>query len=385
MAARSSKLSRAASSSSKTSVWAYVAILVLSNVLVFQLSRQPLQFGTPSSESSFTDFLSALPSLQQQSKAVADWDPLLNPLGIPPGQAQNLPSVRVEEADVDKYRTKNTNYGGFGDKMWLGGFTDYDGDGVSPHLWKNMMQKLGVRSVLDVGCGRGTSTTWFLKQGADVLCVEGSHDAVQQTLLPDPATQVVEHDFARGPWWPEKTYDAVWSVEFLEHVSRQYHYNYVTSFRKAALLFVTSSRWGGWHHVEVHPDEWWIRKMTSYGFQYDAELTKMVKGWARQEANNETAISPSGKRYRAYHVIMSMKVFINPAVMALPQHQHLFPREGCFKDWNNKEGKIYNKPCDAKEMETVLPSSFQPLPFNEAGHREWEGMILANAGNNTKG
>jgi 2-polyprenyl-3-methyl-5-hydroxy-6-metoxy-1,4-benzoquinol methylase len=106
-------------------------------------------------------------------------------------------------------------------KKHLGGFTVFDVNGVSPSVWKYMVETLGVHSLLDVGCGRGTSTTWFLKHGVDILCAEGSHDAYEKTFLPDPATQMVEHDFSRGPWWPEKTYDAVWAVEFLEHVNVQ--------------------------------------------------------------------------------------------------------------------------------------------------------------------
>lgn len=57
--------------------------------------------------------------------------------------------------------------------------------------------------------------------------------------------------------WPDDSYDACWSVEFLEHVSRQYFKNYINTFRKCALIFATSSVWGGYHHVEVHPDYWW--------------------------------------------------------------------------------------------------------------------------------
>jgi hypothetical protein len=172
---------------------------------------------------------------------------LYNPLGIPEGQARNLPSIRVKDSVVDKSRKI---YGGAGDMKHLGGFTKLDLHGVSPMTWKYMIESLGVKSVLDVGCGRGTSTTWFLYHGLDVLCAEGSHDAVEQNMLPDKKNQIVEHDFARGPWWPGRTFDAVWSVEFLEHVGVQYQYNYIQSFRKAALLFVTSSRNGGWHHTE---------------------------------------------------------------------------------------------------------------------------------------
>lgn len=144
------------------------------------------------------------------------FDPLAqNPLGIPPGEAINLPSIRVEEEAVDSERKI---YGGNGDKKHLGGFTELDLAGISPAVWRKMLTEFGVHSVLDVGCGRGTSTSWFALHGAKVLCVEGSHDAIEKSMLTDVVPDgVVEHDFSRGPWWPADTYDAAWAVEFLEH------------------------------------------------------------------------------------------------------------------------------------------------------------------------
>ena len=47
------------------------------------------------------------------------------------------------------------------DKAHLGGFTSFDPMGVSPTMWKHMVEWLGVKSLLDVGCGIGTSTSWF--------------------------------------------------------------------------------------------------------------------------------------------------------------------------------------------------------------------------------
>ena len=80
------------------------------------------------------------------------WDPS-NPLAIPRGEAQNLPSIRVsKEESASKFRK---HYGGEGDKPHLGGFTEFDTDGVSPNVWKHMITDYGVRSFLDVGCGRG--------------------------------------------------------------------------------------------------------------------------------------------------------------------------------------------------------------------------------------
>lgn len=209
-------------------------------------------------------------------------------------------------------------------------FTDLDLQGVSPATWRNMIEKLNVKSVLDVGCGRGISTSRFLDHGVEVLGVDGSHDAKVQSILDDPDTQMVEHDFSRGPWWPGKTYDAVWSVEFLEHVGVNFHFNYIQAFRKAAIIFCSSSRWGGWHHVEVHQDDWWILKYQSYGFIYSQQLTDKVRSWASEEKEaKEAANAPNGEPYNAQHIWLSMKVFINPAVASLPEHAHLFFEPGC--------------------------------------------------------
>lgn len=303
------------------------------------------------------------------------WDPQ-NPLGIPVGKAQNLPSIR--EADVDNERKI---YGGNGDKKHLGGFTEYDGMGVSPNVWKHMIQDYGVHSVLDVGCGRGISTSWFYLHGVDVLCVEGSHDAVERSVLPHPETQVVEHDFSRGPWWPEKTYDAVWAVEFVEHVNVQYHFNYVTAFRKAALLFVSSSRWGGWHHVEVHSDDWWIRKYEAYGFKYETVLTDQVRTWARNEGNST---GPDGRPYNAQHVWLNMKVFVNPVVAALPQHAHLFPEIGCYEK-TGENGLILHRECGTGgiggigALETPLDPSFFPLKITPDMDDQWLELIRSKS------
>lgn len=159
-----------------------------------------------------------------------------DPLLAPQGDAVALPSIRDAKADATR-----SNYGGQGDKKHLGGFTEIDIHGLSPYVWRMMMKDYGIKSVIDVGCGRGISTLWFAMNGMDALCVEGSHDAYEKTVLPNPETQVVEHDFSRGPWWPTKTYDAVWSVEFLEHVGRNFHHNYLPVFRSAALIFATHS------------------------------------------------------------------------------------------------------------------------------------------------
>lgn len=292
------------------------------------------------------------------------WDPKLNPLGIPPGKAQNLPSPRMQDSSaVDK---KRGGYGGAGDEQHLGGFGEIDAGGISPGLFKHMISNLGIKSVMDIGCGRGFSTSWFYFHGCDVICAEGSHDAWERSVLPDKENQMVLHDFSRGPWWPEKTYDAAWSVEFLEHVSVNYHYNYVTAFRKAALVFVTASKGHGWHHVEVHKNDWWIRKYESYGLKYDAALTEQARDIAKSTKKDYK--SPHGEYLDGFYVRVTLMVFVNPAVAALPEHAHLFPELGCLQ---KSDGISTNRKCDPTKGESEPDPKMYPLELTEKMDEDW--------------
>jgi hypothetical protein len=131
----------------------------------------------------------------------------------------------------------------------LGDFVSLDPMVISNNSFNFMMGGLAIKSLIDVGCARGVSTKFFHDQGARVLCVEASHEAIANTVLPQD--KIVHHDFSLGPWWPEQTFDAAWSTEFVEHVGRQYMDNYLPIFHKSALIFITGSSFGGAHHVEV--------------------------------------------------------------------------------------------------------------------------------------
>lgn len=144
-------------------------------------------------------------------------------LMIPEGSTPALPSLqkRWTSSSSSSSSKRGSIYGGNGDPPHLGGFTDMDLHGISPAAWHWMMEYVGIHSLLDVGCGRGISTSWFVHHGVpDVLCVEGSRDAYRHRMI--PSHLMIQHDYRRGPWWPDHTYDAVWCVEFLEHVSSRF-------------------------------------------------------------------------------------------------------------------------------------------------------------------
>lgn len=320
-------------------------------------------------------------SWEDKATSIGTTEQLINPLSIRKGQAQNLPSVRVEDEQLDSSRAI---YGGKGDKKHLGGFTAIDMHGISPAVWKHAVQNWTAQSALDVGCGRGISTSWFYTHGLRVQCVEGSHDAIEKSMVPDKSL-IVEHDFSRGPWWPGDTFDIAWSVEFLEHVNLQFHYNYVSALRKAAIIMVTSSRWGGWHHVEVHPDEWWIQKYEAYGFRYSEKLTKEIRSVAQKERQDNIVFPPNGELLMAQHVFSSMKVFLNPTVSALPEHAHLFAEHGCFTNYNEPNHKC-GVPVNPKnprnvataKAETPLDPSFLPLELTPEQDEAWYKIVKDN-------
>jgi hypothetical protein len=272
-----------------------------------------------------------------------------------------MPSVQTTPEEEVLLAKERGIYGGKGDKLHLGGFTDSDVMGFSENVFNFMVGGLAVKSLVDVGCGKGVSTQQFLSKRVKVLCVEGSHDAATQSLL--PASSIVEHDFSRGPWWPKQTYDAAWSVEFLEHVGRQHIDNYLPIFHKSALLFVTSSGFGGWHHVEVHARWWWKARLTASGFVYSKDLSMQLRDYAMAGRNDFS------KPY-SQHLVHSMMVFINPAVANLPAHKHLIGGHGCHRggvDNNNGGG-----PCTGDNNSDRLPPQYEALLDCEVEHKVWK-------------
>lgn len=299
---------------------------------------------------------------------------------VPEGGTPALPSIRTT-ADEEKSIVRDNLYGGAGDKPHLGGFTNFDNMGISPSVWTHMIRHLGIRSVLDVGCGRGVSTSWFILHGLEyVACAEGSHDAIVQSIVPHiekegkvpngTEYELVEHDFSRGPWWPSRTVDAVWCVEFTEHVGRNFQPNYLASWRKAALIFMTHSKWGGWHHVEVHSSEWWIVRMEAMGFRYSDILTKEIRKKVDDDHLRED-LTDKMKKGIGQHIWGSMLVFINPLVSSLEEHAHLFAEHGCHS--NGVGGQECGKGSASKL--TPLPDGFKPLSLTKQMDDEWMTLM----------
>lgn len=153
----------------------------------------------------------------------------------------------------------------------LGGFFPGGDPGTwCPQLWTWAVRRFNIRSVLDVGCGEGQSTLFFRQLGCDVLGVEGSQLAIDRSVIPDA---VVKHDFCEGPFQPGRTFDLIWSCEFLEHIEEQYVPNLLQTFALAdKQILVTHAFPGqrGHHHVNCRVSSYWIELFERSG--YDCQL-----------------------------------------------------------------------------------------------------------------
>jgi hypothetical protein len=241
------------------------------------------------------------------------------PLPALPLQSTSTMTLR----ELDQLRIKRYSFGGGqGDPRHLGGFGQFDKASASPAVWQHMVETFNIRTVLDVGCARGWSASWFYYHQVHAVCVEGSHDAIVQNALTDPDF-LIEHDFTRGPWGPATTVDAIWAADFVQQVSLQYQANYLETFRKAAMLFITTPQDGGWHTVELHTIRWWILRLERMGFHYERELSQQLQQIAANESRKNVP-SPDGASYNALSIIKSIMVSTKSS-MGILRHNCICP------------------------------------------------------------
>lgn len=97
-------------------------------------------------------------------------------------------------------------------------------------------------------------------------------------------------DFTKGvPPLSNFTWDLGWSVEFLEHVEKQYIPNYMEVFQKCRYVVCTAAPpgWGGHHHVNEQDYLYWIDKFRRYGFQFDNPMTQEMRKYSTMQEHSK--------------------------------------------------------------------------------------------------
>jgi cyclopropane fatty-acyl-phospholipid synthase-like methyltransferase len=162
------------------------------------------------------------------------------------------------------------------DRNYLGGYI-IGGDHATfcTETWDWMINN-NIKSVIDVGCGEGHSTKYFYDKGCEVLGIEGGKNAISNSPIKE---KIILHDYTESPYTPNKTYDAVWCCEFVEHVEEKYIDNFLTTFDYSNNIFLTHAipGQGGYHHVNEQNSDYWIDKITTRGFNFNKDLALYLR------------------------------------------------------------------------------------------------------------
>jgi len=123
--------------------------------------------------------------------------------------------------------------------------------------------KYNVRSVLDIGCGPAGMVEYANFKGIYAIGVDGDPDLEEKPY-------VTKHDFTTGELTLDKTFDLVYSTEFVEHVEEVYVKNFMPLFQRGNYVFISAAAPGqsGHHHVNCKGKNYWINVFNEYGFEY---------------------------------------------------------------------------------------------------------------------
>jgi cyclopropane fatty-acyl-phospholipid synthase-like methyltransferase len=156
------------------------------------------------------------------------------------------------------------------------GYTNMD----RPSL-KYLVEHFNIKSMLDVGCGTGGMVEYAHSLGLDALGVDGDTNVA--------CDHIVNHDFTQGAYIPDKEYDLIWCVEFVEHVEAKFIPNFLETFRHGKILMMTFAPpgQGGKHHVNLQTASYWTNKLYK-DWKVDRESTDHIR--------NTTTIFPYMER-----------------------------------------------------------------------------------------
>ena len=141
-----------------------------------------------------------------------------------------------------------------------------------PSVWDYVVDRFGIKSVLDLGCGLGYSSSYFFKKNIPVLAVDGLQENIDNSIYP-----AMICDLSKGR--VNTRVDLVHCHEVVEHIEEQYVDNLLASMACGKFILMTNATpgQGGHHHVNEQPTEYWIEKLAKYNCVYLKEDSARIK------------------------------------------------------------------------------------------------------------
>lgn len=158
------------------------------------------------------------------------------------------------------------------------GYKHLGGHEMKTHIDRGVLvfiiNTLGIKTMLDIGCGPGGMVELARELGIDSYGIDGDF-RLERT---HPEKYYVQ-DFTKGKAVIDKTFDLAYSCEFVEHVEEKYLDNFMDAFIKANTVIMTYAPEGtpGHHHVNCRTKGYWIEVFKNYGFMFDQNLTNNIR------------------------------------------------------------------------------------------------------------
>lgn len=171
----------------------------------------------------------------------------------------------------------------------LGGTTgEGDPDSYFPELWDWLIDNYQVKSMLDVGCGSGRMQKYFrdFYPQIETLGLEGCQQVINYHYVRD---KVIKHDFLDERYYRSGKYDLVWCCEVAEHIDAYYAHHLIETLvhncGKVLGFCSAPDGCGGYHHVNCHNPDYWIKIIEKEGLVYDQYITTHAKDLCKEKAN----------------------------------------------------------------------------------------------------
>lgn len=131
----------------------------------------------------------------------------------------------------------------------------------TPVLWRYLVERFGLTSMLDVGCGEGHAVKYFQRLGVIAHGIDGLRKNVDRAVTP-----IALHDLLQAPYY--MPVDLVWSSEVAEHISPDKVDFYLDTLANGKIIAMTHALPGqeGHNHVNCQPKEYWMEQLGRRGF-----------------------------------------------------------------------------------------------------------------------
>lgn len=160
-----------------------------------------------------------------------------------------------------------------------------------PKTWAKVHDDYNIKTVVDIGCGSGVSTTfWKDTLNCDVLGIDGFVSNTSLRLFP-----FIANDYNKASALTDQQFDLCICSEFAEHVLAENQYLFLKDFTHAKYLMFNAATpnqavediangFEAHNHVNERSVPYWIKHIERFGFTYDHDYSMELRKTSYQDA-----------------------------------------------------------------------------------------------------